>query len=113
MDNRQADVAWRTFNFNWLFVLLLGVSLVCIGASMGFSLEPIAFGVTLFIALLLAIIAYSCAFARHDSADPKVVFWLGSTAQIILVSALAVNRRSNLTPDRRPILTPLSVLVWG
>lgn len=89
MDNRQADVAWRTFNFNWLFVLLLGVSLVCIGVSMGFSLEPIAFGVTLFIALLLAIIAYSCAFARHDSADPKVVFWLGSTAQIILVSALA------------------------
>lgn len=89
MDNLQAGVAWRTFNFNWLFVVLLAAALVCIGASMGFSLEPVAFGVTLSIALLLTVVAYGCAFVRRDSADPKVVFWLGSTAQIILVSALA------------------------
>lgn len=89
MDHRQAAVAWRTFNFNWLFVALLGLSLVCIGAGMGFSLEPVAFGGTLSIALLLAAIAYGCALTPQGSADPKIVFWLGSTAQVILVTAFA------------------------
>jgi membrane-associated phospholipid phosphatase len=50
-----------------------------------FSLEPLAFGATIAIGLSLALVAYGSALAF---ADPKLIFWLGSTAQVIVVTAI-------------------------
>jgi hypothetical protein len=36
----------------------------------------------------------------------------GGLAQTGVASIVSVNRRSNLTSDRRPILTPLSDVFW-
>jgi len=60
--------------------------LVGVIACTDFSLEPVAFGVTIAIGLSLALVAYGSAFTF---ADPKLIFWFGSTAQVIAVTAIA------------------------
>jgi membrane-associated phospholipid phosphatase len=80
--------AWRTFNLNWFPIAALGLGLLLAIFRMNFSLEPIAFGVTSAVALCLALIAYTHAFLRADAADPKLIFWLGTSAQVILVTAI-------------------------
>jgi membrane-associated phospholipid phosphatase len=84
----DARLAWRTFNLNWLPIGALGLALALGIASTDFSLEPVAFGVTAAIALTLALIVYAHAFLKADAADPKLVFWLGTTAQVIMVTAI-------------------------
>jgi membrane-associated phospholipid phosphatase len=88
MNSNEASVAWRAFNLNWLPVASLGAVLFCAAAYSGLSLEPIAFGVTVAIGLLLALIAYCYALVKSESADPKLIFWFGTTAQVILVTAI-------------------------
>jgi hypothetical protein len=51
-------------------------------------LEPVAFGVTIAIGFLLALIVYCCALIQSEFAEPKLIFWFGSTAQIIVVTAI-------------------------
>jgi len=80
----DARLAWRTFNLNWLPIAALGLAIL----RTDFSLEPVAFGVTAAVALSLALIVYVHAFLKADAADPKLVFWLGTTAQLIMVTAI-------------------------
>jgi hypothetical protein len=88
MNSNEASFAWRTFNLNWLPVALLGAVLSCTTACTDFSVEPITFGVAIAIGLLLALIAYGSALIKPEFADPKLVFWFGATAQVIVVTAI-------------------------
>lgn len=88
MNSDEAGLAWRTFNLNWIPVAILGGVLFCVTLCTDFSLEPTAFGVAIGIALLLAVVAYGSALIKPDVADPKLVFWFGATAQIIVVTAI-------------------------
>jgi PAP2 superfamily len=88
MTNRDASLAWRLFNLNWLPIGMMGaVLLVTVGLT-NFSLEPIAFGIPITIAVLLALVAYRHRYAKSDRADPKLVFMVGAVAQIILLTAI-------------------------
>ena len=88
MNGNDASVAWRTFNLNWLPVALLGAVLSFATACTDFSVEPITFGVAIAVGLLLALIAYGSALIKREFADPKLVFWFGTTAQVIVVTAI-------------------------
>jgi membrane-associated phospholipid phosphatase len=88
MNSNEASFAWRTFNLNWLPVALLGAVLSCTTACTDFSVEPITFSIAIAIGLLLALIAYGSALIKREFADPKLVFWFGTTAQVIVVTAI-------------------------
>ena len=61
------------------------VLLAAVGLT-NFSIEPIAFGITVAIGWFLALVAYR--HTKSDRADPKLVFMLGAVAQVILVTAI-------------------------
>lgn len=86
MDDGEAGLAWKAFNLNWLLVISMSAVLFGAVACSDFSLEPVAFGVTLAVAMALALVAYGSAFTV---ADPKLIFWFGSTAQVIVASSIA------------------------
>lgn len=86
MNEGEAGAAWRAFNLNWLLVISMSAVLLGVIACTDFSLEPVAFGATLAVGTALALVAYGSAFTL---ADPKLVFWFGSTAQVIVASAIA------------------------
>lgn len=88
MNSDEVSLAWRAFNLNWLPVALLCTVLFGVTVCTDFSLEPTAFGVAIVIAVVLAVIAYGSARVKRDRADPKLVFWFGATAQIIVVTAV-------------------------
>jgi len=88
MSGWDASLAWRTFNLNWFPIGALGAALLLAIAWTDFSLEPIAFGLAVAVAFVLALIAYTHALVRAEAADPKLFFWLGTTAQVILVTAI-------------------------
>jgi membrane-associated phospholipid phosphatase len=88
MSGWDARFVWRTFNLNWFPIAALGSGLLLAILRTNFSLEPVAFGVTSAVAICLALIAYAYAFLRADAADAKFVFWFGTTAQVILVTAI-------------------------
>jgi PAP2 superfamily len=88
MNGWEAPLAWRTFNCNWLAIAALGLALAIATGRTDFSLEPVAFGVTCAVAFGLASIVYAHWFLKADAADPKLVFWLGPTAQVILITAI-------------------------
>jgi len=88
MSGWDARLAWRTFNLNWFPIAALGFALLLGIVWTDFSLEPIAFGLAAAVAFALALIAYIHAFARAESADPKLIFWLGTTAQVIMLTAI-------------------------
>jgi hypothetical protein len=88
MSGWEARLAWRAFNLNWLPVAAFGAALLLGIARTDLTLEPVAFGVTAAVAVVLALIAYSHALVRAEAADPKLVFWLGTTAQVILATAI-------------------------
>jgi len=85
MNETEAGFAWQAFNLNWLPVASMGAVLLGVIACTDFSLEPAAFGATIAIALSLTLIAYGSAFTFPD---PKLIFWFGSTAQVIAVTAI-------------------------
>jgi hypothetical protein len=88
MSGWDARLAWRTFNLNWFPIAALGVALLLAIVWTDFSLEPVAFGLAAAAAFVLAMIAYTHALARAEAADPKLIFWLGTTAQVILLTAI-------------------------
>jgi hypothetical protein len=88
MNGHEARLAWRALNLNWLPVALLGFVLSYAIVCTDFSVEPIAFGVTIAIGFLLALIAYGAALIKPEFVDPKLVFWFGATAQIIVGTAI-------------------------
>src|ERR1700760_3481309 len=89
MADSDVRVAWRLFNLNWIPIAAMGSLLLLATVASNFSLEPMAFGITVAIAGAFGLIAYAYAFARGDSADPKMVSSLGSISQIVLVSIIA------------------------
>lgn len=88
MSGWDARLAWRAFNLNWFPIAALGAALLLAIAWTDFSLEPVAFGLAAAVALALALIAYTHALVRAEAADPKLIFWLGTTAQVTLVTAI-------------------------
>ena len=88
MSGWDARLAWRTFNLNWFPIAALGVALLLAIARTDFSLEPVAFGLAAAVAFSLALVVYTYALLRAEAADPKLIFWLGTTAQVILVTAI-------------------------
>jgi hypothetical protein len=88
MGGHEVSFAWRTLNLNWLPVAVLGIVLSYAIACTDFSLEPFAVGVTIAIRLLLALIAYGSALLKPGCADAKLIFWFGSTAQVVVVTAI-------------------------
>jgi hypothetical protein len=88
MSGWDVRLAWRTFNLNWIPIAALGVVLLLGMAGMGFSLEPVAVGFVAAVVFGLALIVYVHAFVKAEAADPKLIFWLGTTAQVILVTAI-------------------------
>ena len=86
IDDREVGFAWQIFNLNWFPIILMGAVLACVTACTDFSLEPVAFGVTVGIGLSLMAITYGSA---RMCGDPKLIFWFGSTAQMIVLTAIA------------------------
>jgi membrane-associated phospholipid phosphatase len=88
MVHSDTRVAWQLFHLNWIPIAVMGGFLLFTIALTDFSLEPVTFGITAAIAVFLGLTAYLYAFARADLADPKLVFSLGTIAQVILVTAI-------------------------
>jgi membrane-associated phospholipid phosphatase len=88
MTNRDAGLAWRLFGLNWLPIGTMGAVLLAAIGLTKFSIEPVAFGITVAVASFLGLVAYRHRHTKSDSADPKLVFMLGAVAQVILVTAI-------------------------
>jgi len=88
MVNSNAFMAWRLFQLNWIPIAAMGVVVLLGGAFSGFTIEPVALGITLGIAAALALIAYLYAFAKGDQADPKLIFPLGAVSQLLLIATI-------------------------
>lgn len=85
MTTREAAAAWRLFELNWIPLGLMGAALVL---ALLFTEFSIRWGGALFCFGFVAVyagFAYYNARAPHRR-DPQVVFVLGSTAQIALVT---------------------------
>ena len=88
MVNSNAFTAWRLFQLNWIPIAAMGAVVLLGGALCGFTIEPVALGITLAIAAALALIAYLYAFAKGDQADPKLIFPLGAISQLLLIATI-------------------------
>ena len=88
MTDQDGHLHWRMFNLNWIPVLAMGGVLLLSISLTRFSIEPFAFGITMAIAVALASIAYLHRHVKSDRADPKLVFMLGTVAQVIMVTAI-------------------------
>jgi len=122
MTDSFDGLAWRMFNLNWIAVAAMGAALLSGATLMNFSIEPLAFGITCAIAVALLLTAYRCRFASADTADPKLVFSLGTIAQVILVTAIVgplsyvaaalhapLQDQAFLTMDRAISMDPLAI----
>ena len=88
MADSDVRVAWRLFNLNWIPIAAMGSVLLLAVSVSNFSLEPLAFGTTVAVAVVFGLIAYVHAFARGEAADPKLIFSLGSISQLVLLTAI-------------------------
>jgi len=88
MTDRDNHLCWRLFNLNWIPIAAMGGVLLLAVAFTRFSIEPLAWGITVAIAAMLAAVAYRHLHARADQADHKLVFMLGTVAQVIMVTAI-------------------------
>jgi PAP2 superfamily len=87
MMHGEASAAWRLFTHNWIPIGLMAVTLALCVALTGFSIRldslPLPFAA---VAIYLGV-AYYNVHAKHKR-DPLVVFILGSTAQLALITLL-------------------------
>src|SRR5882757_5995664 len=88
MVNSNAFTAWRLFQLNWIPIAAMGAVALVGGALCGFTIEPVALGITLAISAALALIPYLYAFAKGDQADPKLIFPLGALSQLLLIGTI-------------------------
>ena len=87
MREREVAAAWRFLLFNWILIALMGASFALALAFTSFSIE--LFGLV----FSLGFVAVYAGFAHANAAsatrrDPQVMFVLGATAQIVLVTVL-------------------------
>jgi len=87
MVDSNACIAWRLFNLNWIPIAAMG-GVLLLAVAWGFTIEPVAFAIPAAIAVALAMTAYLYAFAKADRADPKLIFPLGTIAQLLLVATI-------------------------
>ncbi len=87
MQGQDVERAWQYFQFNWIPIALMGVAL-----SGGLMLTNFRIGLTgaLVTAAFVAVYAgFAYANTRSPTRrDPQVMFCLGSTAQLVLITAL-------------------------
>lgn len=88
MTDSDTRTAWHLFQLNWIPILAMG-DLLALGLGLtGLRLEAVSFGVTLTVAAVLVAIVARHRRLHGDRADPKLVFSLGSVAQIIIACAV-------------------------
>jgi hypothetical protein len=87
MRSDDVDTAWRYFQLNWIPIALMGVTLAL---SLPLSDFRIGLGGALVTFAFVAVYAgFAHANARSPKRrDPQVMFALGSTAQLVLITAL-------------------------
>lgn len=88
MADRGNDLCWQIFNLNWIPVAAMGGVLLLAFALTRFSIEPLAFGIMVAIGITLGAVAYLQVYLKGDRVDPKLVFMLGTVAQVIIVTAI-------------------------
>ena len=89
MTQREAVIAWRLFQLNWIPLGILAIALAICLALTDFSLGIGGAAVSSAFVASYAGVAYYNAKAPHRQ-DPQIVFALGATAQIVLITMLAV-----------------------
>jgi hypothetical protein len=87
MSRPEELAAWRLFRCNWVVIGLMAMALAAALALTGFSIAPeSALKPAAIISAYIGYAYYSCY--RRENSDPKVIFILGSTGQLLLIPAL-------------------------
>lgn len=87
MQGQDVERAWHYFQINWIPIALMGVTLSASLALTNFRIGLVGLAVTLGFVAIYAGFAYANA-RSPVRRDPQVMFCLGSTAQIVLITAL-------------------------
>ena len=87
MTQLRSSAAWRLFSFNWLPIGLMAAALALGMALTGFSIKPASLLIPLGAAAIYIGVAYYNVCVPHRR-DPTVVFVLGSTAQLVLITLI-------------------------
>jgi hypothetical protein len=87
MQRDDVETGWRFFQFNWLPIALMAVTLAASLALTNFSIGLAGLIVTFGFVAVYAGFAYANA-RSAERRDPQVMFVLGSTAQVVLITAL-------------------------
>jgi membrane-associated phospholipid phosphatase len=83
------DLAWRMFNLNWIAVAAMGIVLFAAVSLSDFSIGSRTLAIICAIVASLTLIVYIHRLVKSDQADPKLVFSLGTIAQVVLITAIA------------------------
>jgi hypothetical protein len=87
MQHQDAERAWFYFQVNWIPIALMAVTLSAGLTITNFRIGPVGLAVTLGFVAIYAGFAYANA-RSPVRRDPQVMLCLGSTAQIVLITAL-------------------------
>ena len=88
MERRdEVATAWRLLQLNWIPLALMSAALALAVACTRFSIEPVGLAVSLGFVAVYAGFGYANA-RSPVRRDPQVMFVLGSTAQIVLVTVV-------------------------
>ena len=87
MQRDDVETAWRFFQFNWIPIALMGIALAASLALTNFRIGLAGLIVTFGFVAVYAGFAYANARSPLRR-DPQVMFVLGSTAQVVLITAL-------------------------
>lgn len=87
MTELRASAEWRLFCLNWIPIGAMGATLALCLVLTDFSIRWASAALPLGAAALYAGVAYYNAYAPHKR-DPLVVFVLGATAQVVLITLL-------------------------
>lgn len=87
MSHTEESAGWRLYRCNWMMLIIM-VSMLAAGMALTrFSLKPAGAALPLGIAVAYLAVAYYKA-SRLRGGDPKIVFILASTGQILLIPLL-------------------------
>jgi len=87
MTQLRASAEWRLFSYNWIPIGVMALTLALALALTGFSIKPDSMLFPFGGAGVCAALAYNNAYTPHKR-DPMVVFVLGSTAQVLLITLI-------------------------
>jgi hypothetical protein len=87
MNEQDVAVGWQRFQRNWIAIGLMSAALALSLALTSFSIELSGLALSLGFAAVYAGFAYANAYSKSRR-DPQVMFALGSTAQIVLVTVV-------------------------